>query len=76
MRTTLVRGLDWTGNTLLVVAFAIIALGYIAIAATQGIGAMLNMLNPFNVINVLAILLTLSPGIALKALAQRLRRDA
>lgn len=53
---------------------ALVVVGWIGIAYTQGLAALRDHLSPFNIIGWLAVLVTLAPGIGLHLLADRLDR--
>lgn len=65
--------IDVIGVVWLVLAFCIIFVGYAGVWYFNGLGALLEMLSPFNVLNFIAVVLTILPGIALRAWARHIR---
>jgi hypothetical protein len=70
-----IRILDWFGNIWLILACIFIIVGYIAIVIFRGWSKLWNIISPLDIWNFLAVVITLTPGIGLKILANRLRKS-
>jgi len=67
--------LDWIGNIWLILVCIVIAIEYIGIIIFQEWGRLWEILSPFNVWNFIAVVITLAPGIGIKILANKLRKN-
>ena len=64
--------LKFLGALWLGVAVIIIVVGYAGIAMKQGIGAMLEVMSPWNLWNFVALIVTVGPGLLMRAQGEKL----
>lgn len=70
----MVRTIRFLGNLLLGAGFILIAIGALGILATKGFGEFAKLFNPFNVANFVVMVVTLAPGLALRAWADHIEK--
>ncbi len=74
MRKGLVVACRVLGGLLLVVAFALMAMGYYQTWITEGFAGIQRLFNPFNISNFVMTILVLAPGAGLLVLGEKIRK--